>query len=86
VLVVGGQLPLSSGAEPSGQVVVSVCCLVGNENADGGGIAFEGGGGRGVEGGCADPTDCGGLPKPVLLEGEVFLQSILFPLASYSHV
>ena len=66
VLVVG-QLPLASSAEPPGQV------------CDGGGRTFVGG-----------ATEVGGaLPverPPVLLEGEVSLQSILFPLESYSQV
>jgi hypothetical protein len=84
-------LPLASRAEPSGHVVVRVvCCFDFEGNADDdddGGRAFEGGGGGVVEGGCANPADGGSvLPKPVLLEGEVSLQSILFPPESYSHV
>jgi hypothetical protein len=59
VLVVGGQLPLASGAKPLGHVVVSVCCLVGDGNADGGGMAFKDGGG--VEGDCAVPIFPGRL-------------------------
>jgi hypothetical protein len=39
------------------------------------------------EGGCsAVPVDSWGLNAPVFLKGEVSLQSILFPLGSYSHV
>ena len=57
MVVVIGQLPLASGAEPSGHVVVSVCCLVGDSDTGGGEVAPEGG--RAVEGGCAGPTSGG---------------------------
>ena len=62
VVGVGGQLTLASGSKPLGHVVVSVCCLVGDSNADGGGIAFDGGG---VEGDCTVPRFPGGLLTPV---------------------
>ena len=53
MVLVLGQLPLASGAEPSGHVV---CCDV-----DGGSRAFEGGVAGGEEGGCAVPADGGGM-------------------------
>ncbi len=84
-MIVVGQLPLASGAKPLGHVIVIVRCFDVDGNADdGGGRTCEGGS---VEGGCSNPADDGGvLPRPVFLEGEVSLQSILFPLESYSHV
>lgn len=68
---VGGQLPLASGGKPLGHIVVSVCCLVGDGNTDGGGIAFEGGD---EEGGRAFPRRLGRpicplVIPPVLLLG-----------------
>lgn len=63
-----GQLPLASGDEPSGHVVVNVvCCLVGDGDTGGGLVAFEGT--DAVEGGCTVSIFPGGLLEDVKFEG-----------------